>query len=480
MNALGASILAVILVTVLFAPRRWALVGMTAGILYLTQRQQVDVGGVNLYALRFVELAGFARVVLLREFSLDRLGTLDRVLIALHVYTFSIFALRSNEPKTYELGMAVDALLSYLTFRALIDGAETLRWFLKALTVLVVPYGVLVAYETITFRNPFAAIGGVEMALGGDTWVRAGRLRAVGSFGHPSLMGTFGGAFLPLFIGLWFGARERVVAVTGAVACLALVWASNSGGPATCVAFALVGWMCWPLRRNMRVVRWALVSVFGVLALLMNAPVWYLLAKLGNLIGGDGWHRAELLNVAFQNVRAWGLAGMPMIETAGWLPYTNNVTGAVDMTNHFLVFGITAGLGSVFLLIYLLVEGYRHVGRALSVARTMNDRSMEYLYWAVGVTLTVHIGNWFAITYWDQTNLVWFMHLGLVGSLTVEAMQRTATHPALAVPAVKRTATPRRSTAPSPSEGQAPRSPIRGATFGEKVSRSRIRTAGGR
>jgi hypothetical protein len=38
--------------------------------------------------------------------------------------------------------------------------------------------------------------------------------------------------------------------------------------------------------------------------------------------------------------------------------------------------------------------------------------------------LATHIFNWFAITYWDQSNLIWLLHLALVSSLTQEVVPR--------------------------------------------------------
>jgi hypothetical protein len=116
---------------------------------------------------------------------------------------------------------------------------------------------------------------------------------------------------------------------------------------------------------------------------------------------------------------------MRTIDTAGWLPYTNTTTGAVDMTNNFLVFGITAGLGSMILLIVLLIQGFKFIGRALAVIRfgSHPQNEIEYLYWGLGVMLGVHLSNWFGITYWDQSSLIWFLHLAIISGLTEEIIR---------------------------------------------------------
>ena len=426
MNTLGACILLVLIVTVFIAPRRWALMGMVTGILYLTQAQRIDVIGFNFYAVRFIELAGFVRVMMRKEFAFSRLNRIDFILVVLYICTVIVFVLRSNEDQAYVIGMAVDALLSYFAFRGLIGNVEDFKWFMHAFIILLVPYVALVMIETLTSNNLFSYIGGVELIKAGDTWFRAGRLRATGSFGHPSLMGTMGGTFLPLYIGLWFTRKERRFASIGIGLCLAIVWASNSGGPATCVMVSILGWSLWKLRARMRWVRRCLACCLVLLAIMMKAPIWYLLARIGNVTGGDGWHRAAFLDVAFQNLDKWWLAGMRALDTANWLPYTNYNTGAIDMTNHFLVFGITAGLGPMILMVVLLTQGFKHIGKALAVSRSLNTydgKELEYLYWGFGVMLLVHLCNWFGITYWDQSNLLWFMHLAVISSLTEKILK---------------------------------------------------------
>jgi hypothetical protein len=422
MNALTLGIVSTLGVVVLFGSRRWALLAIAAGVLSLTLGQSIEVMGLAMYPVRVLEVLTLVRIVARGELFEQRFNRLDRAVVALHVFTALVFAIRSDEGVLYQIGAAVDALLLYAGFRSLIRDVEDLRWLLRALVLLLLPYTALVWLESQSFENPFAAVGGVQLIRAGDLWIREGRLRATGSFGHPSLLGTLGGSFLPLYIGLWLSQppQRRALAVAGALLCLGIVGASNSGGPVTCVAVAVVGWLVWPFRRTMGIVRIGLLTAFMGLALVMKAPVWYLIARISDVTGGGGFHRAVLLDIGFQNLQRWWFAGMPMRETAGWLPYNNLFTGAVDMTNNFLAFGLTAGLGAMLLLVMLVTVAYSQLGRALAVVRSGSEEAqgVEPLFWALGVTLTVHVLNWFGVTYWDQTNVLWFMHLALIGSGT--------------------------------------------------------------
>jgi hypothetical protein len=427
MNALGATTAIVLVAVILFGSRRAALFALAAGILYLTQQQGVTIGGFNLYAFRILEIAGLARLLVRRERLTGSWTSLDKLVVALYGYTVVVYLIRSNEGGyAYQIGTAVDAFLCYFLFRILAPSVEDYKWLLRSMAWLLVPYVPLLVYETMTFENPFAVIGGVELIKAGELWLRGGRLRATGSFGHPSLMGTFGGAFLPLYVSLYFAGERRLSVVAGIVACLVIVWASNSGGPAVCVVAAMFGWVLWPFRRHMTAVRVAIVVVLMALTAAMNAPIWYILARISSITGGDGFHRSALLDVAFQNLDQWWLAGMPVLATARWLPYTNTSTGAVDMTNNFLVFGIAAGLGAVLLLVALVTKAFGSLGSAMAALRERSaDSPEERILWGLGVMVGVHLFNWFGITYWDQSNAVWFLHLALVSSLA-SSVTRTA------------------------------------------------------
>jgi hypothetical protein len=427
MNSIGFGITAAAALVILFGSARWALLSAVAGIFYLTLAQSIQVAGLTIYAFRILAMALFVRVTLRKELP-SKLNSIDRYLLFAYLYVLGVFLIRAREDEglAYQIGVVVDTFLWYFSFRSLLKGVDDLRWMLSRLCIVLAPYAVLVLAEALTSRNQFVILGGVDLASAhyGDMWFRDGRLRATGSFSHPSLLGTVAATFLALYLSLWLSGLGRSVGLIGAALCLAIVWATNSGGPLGCVAFVIAGWAVWPLRRSMRAVRIGTATVLVVLALSMAAPIWYLLGRLSAVTGGGGWHRGALLDIAFQNLDKWWLAGMPATETAAWLPTVNNFTGAVDLTNNFLALGVAAGLGAVSLMILLVVRCFREIGRALASTRGVqraDGQSMEVLTWGIGVLLATHIFNWFAITYWDQSNLIWLLHLAIVSSVSEQA-----------------------------------------------------------
>ena len=419
MSPLGAIILVVLILVVFSQSRRWALLGMLAGVLYLTQGQGLQLAGFNVFALRILEMVGFARVMMRHEFSFSNLTKVDRAFLMLYGFSTVVFLLRSSEGFAFQIGVAVDAFLCYFTFRGLVSDMDDCRWFLNAFAILMIPFVVVVAIERVTQHNLFSVMGGVPAY----TWIRDDKVRCFGSFRHPSLLGTLGAVFLPLYIALALSPASRKRALLGIGQCAVIVWASNSGGPVSAASIAVAGWLFWRLRDRMKIVRRWMLAVIIVLAMFMKAPIWYLPAKLTALTGGDGWHRSYLMDVSMQHIGLWWLCGIPIQETADWFPYMLGTTGGSDITNEYIAQGITAGIVAIVLLIFLLIQAYRHLGKAMAKIRSQASANngtseTEHILWGLGVVLTVHIVNWFGITYFDQSYAIWFLQLAMMVTLS--------------------------------------------------------------
>jgi hypothetical protein len=158
---------------------------------------------------------------------------------------------------------------------------------------------------------------------------------------------------------------------------------------------------------------------------MMKAPIWYLIARVSNITGGTGWHRSYLIDVAFQHLSQWWLAGMSIEGTSDWLPYMLSTTGGADITNEFIGFALTAGIGAIALLILVLTRGFSSIGNALACVRSRfrEPEETEFLLWGLGAMLAVNVVNWLGISYFDQSYVVWFMQLATVSSLSEDCLQ---------------------------------------------------------
>ncbi len=405
-----------------------AILGMMGGVLFLTQAQQVDLFGVNFYAIRFLEVAGFLRVAIDKKLPFCQLNGIDHAFLWLYGFTILVFLIRSTESIATQIGITLDAFFCYFIFRKLIIGMDDLRWFLRSFVILLAPYTVLVLIEITTAHNPFALLGGIE---GGSDWMRHGIPRCFGSFRQPDTLGMFGASFLPLYISSVFDEKERKNALLGISLCLTLIACANSGGPILGGLTGLLAWGLWRIKKRMRMVRWGIVASIILLALVMKDPVWYIFAHASGLTGGSGWHRSKLIDVVYRNIDQWWLAGMPLGDTIDWFPYVLPQVGTADITNAFIAFGLTSGICSVFLFIRLLSKTYNRLGLALENVRSFHSatRETELMFWGLGVMLTVHIINWFGCTYFDQMYVIWFMHLAVIATLTEVYAGQPATDP---------------------------------------------------
>ena len=397
--------------------RRLAVLALAAGILFLTQNQGVEVFKLNLYAFRILELAGILRVILRRELSSVKLNRIDRMVILLYSFITVVSLLRYTDESSYQIAAAVDATLAYFIFRALILTIEDFKYVLNRYVLLLVPFFGAVLIERLTFQNPFALVG-ANLYIAD---FREGVPRCTGSFRHAILMGSFGAVFLPIYIGLALCEDRKFWPTVGCVICLGIVGLSNSGGPLSSVVIGIIGWSLWIFRRKMRTVRYFLALILFVLALLMKAPLWALPAKISDLTGGGGWHRYYLIEMAIKSLSDWWIAGMPIEQTKDWFPYIIH-TGGADITNEFISLGLSAGILAIVIFVILLVKAFKLIGEVLEAIRnTKTDNSHEFLVWGVGVSLLVHISNWFGVSYFDQIKFVWHLHIAIVAMLAEAA-----------------------------------------------------------
>jgi hypothetical protein len=282
----------------------------------------------------------------------------------------------------------------------------------KMTCIIVIPLGVVFLIEHVTGRNMFYIFGGVPEF----TLIRDGKLRCQGAFRHPILAGTFAATCIPLFIGLWrYSIQKRTQIAVGIVAALTIVYTSASSGPLLASLISIIGLLCWNFRANMRAIRWSALLLLILLHLTMKAPVWYLIARMSEVIGmGTGWHRSALIDAAIKHIDEWWLFGTTY--TAHWMPTglasdPNNT----DITNQFIAEGVKGGLISMCLFIWLLVACFSAIGTAVH-DKTRFSTPEHFFIWAMGCALLGHVASFFSVPYFDQIVIFWYL---LIASIAV-------------------------------------------------------------
>jgi hypothetical protein len=210
----------------------------------------------------------------------------------------------------------------------------------------------------------------------------------------------------------WKSTRDRVLAITGLITSSIIIFCCASSTPIMGVISAAIGGLFFLFRRQMRLVRWSILITLIALHLVMNGPVWSLIARVSAVGGSTGWHRSNLIDQAIKHFSEWWFCGCLGQTVVSWGIF------AGDLTNQYLLEGVTGGIVTMCLFIYVIAIAFREVGR-LWRFQTRNPYRLA-ASWALGVSLFVHCMNFIGVAYFGQIYLIWYMLLALIGSLSVQ------------------------------------------------------------
>lgn len=401
--------LAVLLVMVSLTwvlPRRLAFCPLLFLTCIMPLGQELIIAGLHFTIFRLVMLVGIVRVLVRGEFAQLTWMPLDKV-FAWWVVVSVIFGTLSNPSVSLlvnRLGAAYNAICSYYFFRCLIVDFEDVVTSVRTLLLASLPLAVAMLYESSTGHNPFAIFGGVTLV---DIF-RDGHIRCQGPFRNWILAGTFGATLIPLCVALWqYRPQSRRLVAAGLLASIVITITARSSGALIAMVAGVGGLMFWKWRRYLRLVRRGFVVAIIGLALVMNAPVWYLIAKLSNITGGGGWHRAYLISQAVDHFGQWWLFGTTY--TANWGPAGEVIASnpnMMDITNQYIMEGVNGGVLKLLLFVIIIFICFRGIGRRLRAEGA--ESPTAFFVWALGATLFAHCLSFISVTYFDQIIIIWY------------------------------------------------------------------------
>lgn len=407
----------------------FALVVYVASILLYPDYLVVQIGTVDLWLCRIVGTVLLCRCLasshIKRDFRWNKIDTWVTVFIGF-LFIVRLVTVRTPFLQTFERlsGLVIiDLLFSYLVFRFCIRDKEGLTTFVKwiAITVLI-PLTLLGFIEACSGWAPFIALKKYtpwynpgELRMPG----RFGLERAVGPFGHPIMFGTGLAMFLPLVYALRHDRRWRSWALFLSGLAIAGALISLSSGPFVTVTI-MIG--CLALETRKHWIKPAIV-VFVVGCMMVHVistrPFYHVLLARMNPLGGTSWHRAKLIDLAIRDFGKWWLVGY-RDRDPGWGPELGG--DYTDITNHYIVVGVQAGLLAVILFWAVFAVALRELQRVLRVSM---DREIKAWAWAVGTIIVALMVSFFGCTLFDQTKSFFFGILGLAGSLSNIASRRS-------------------------------------------------------
>jgi hypothetical protein len=396
-------------------PRKFAMLPMIASVCFVPLGEQNLIVGLNFNSMRIVILFGWISLFSRGELSSSiGFNIIDKLIITYVCVGFIAYNLlwQTSGAFVNQLGFLYNVVGTYFLCRFLIKDTEDIERTIKLLALCLIPLAVFMVVEMFTGRNMFASLGGVPEVSA----IRDGYVRAQGPFQHTILAGTVGAVSMPLFVSMLAKeAFRKFWLIAGIVASTAIVLASHSSGPLLAYVAALIGLLSWICKGYMRVIRWGILLSLVSLHLVMNAPVWHLLSRIGGLTGGGGWHRAYLIDQAISHFNDWWLIGIK--QTGDWMPYQLEIDPTLsDITNHYIAQGVSGGLPKMLLFIAIIVICFKTVGQNMRISERKRS-FLPFQAWGIGVCLLSHVVSFVSVSYFDQLNVFWYMLLAFFAIL---------------------------------------------------------------
>jgi hypothetical protein len=410
LNSLGLAFIVAMCVLILILPRRYAIAPLIMITCYMTLGEDVLVGGLHFTMFRILALVGWIRILMRGEIRNFKMNSIDKLFICWVISNATCYIILWANYQAFinRLGFAYNAIGLYFMFRMLIRDLDDIKRTYKIIAILIIPLGFFMFAEKMTGHNAFAIFGGVDAI----TRIREGSLRCQGPFAHPILAGSFGATLCPLFFALWWqGMRSRMIAIAGILSAITITIASASSGPAFALMFGILGLIMWKWRQNLRKLRWGIVFTLIGLQMVMKAPVWFILGRVSLFSGSTGYHRAYIIDHFINHFSEWWLVGAK--DTSHWGDLM------ADVTNEYVWQGVTGGLLTLVLFIWIIVRCFRGVGLTV---RGMKDDSFpdKMSVWVLGAALLTHAVNYISIDYFDQNVVNWYMLLAMISSVACQ------------------------------------------------------------
>lgn len=408
MTFLGIAFLFIALMAQFALPRQLAMLPLILGFTWMTRGQLVDLGFVNISITRIIIVSAVFRAWVRGEHLFNGPSRVDKWIYIWALVLLATTPFHLPDTTVYRLGIIWDYVGIYFLFRLFVVKREDIELIFKLLFIAFFPVALSMLYEQHTDENVFRALGGVPLV----SPHRTNGIRACGPFPHPILAGTAGAILVPMAAYFWKTAKSW--ALFGGLAGLGVVYASGSSGPMLMAIIGLACMMVWPLRGQVRIIQWAGILLVFLLNLVMNDPVYFLLAKIDVAGGSMGWHRAQLIQSTLAAISEWWLYGTDY--TRHWMPTGIPASDRhTDITNHYIAMAVYGGFWLLVAFVGLLVSVFRGLGFAIRDESI--DAKERFLAWTLGSILVAHSFNFLSIVLFDQSIISFLLVVGLAAGL---------------------------------------------------------------
>jgi hypothetical protein len=409
LHPLVAIAMAIAIILILCLPRKYALAPAFLALFLIPKGQVIVAAGLHFNVFRIIILAGLARLVVSRRLSplAGGFNFMDRVVTLWALSYWIIYSVQWMNIQAFikNTGDSLDALGGYFVVRFLIQDREDVRRTIKVFAAVAIVNAVCMLNEQRSGENIFGLLGGVP----GET-IRDGKVRSQGSFETFLTAGAFSATLLPLLAWLWSEQRSRMISILGIIAATLMSVTTYASTTLLAYAAGIVGLCFWPIRKQMRLIRWGIVATLVGLHLVMHGPVWSLIEHIDLTGSSSSYHRYMLIDNFIRHFGDWWLLGTHVYASWGWTMW--------DTCNQYVTYGLTGGLLTFMLFISIISRGFARLGTARKLAAP--NRSEEWFLWCLGATLFSHVVAFFGIAYFDQMQFAWFALLAIISVAVFE------------------------------------------------------------
>jgi len=428
MQGVTLTIAVILSVLTLTMKPRHALVVYLTGLLWYPSYLAISIGTIDIMVGRMV-----GGVLLLRCLSNDRIRSkftwsrLDTfVAYSMIVYVGVVLLTRPTFSSLENRGgFIMDTWLAYMIARFIITDRTELVSVIKCTSIVLIPLAALGCMEAVTGWQPFVPLRSFRPwnpttgeVAGAMRW---GFTRAVGPFSHPILFGGGFAMFLPLVYYLRHEKnRWRRLAYPLSAVTIAGALSSMSSGPWIMVMVII---FCLAMERYKHwtkpiIIFFIFSCVF--IEIFSNRTFYHVIFSYGSMLGGAGWHRAQLIDVAIRHIGEWWLAGYGGRDP-GWGHYFG--MGHTDVTNEFILAGVKYGIAGIIALCAVLVVAFRGL---MAASKKTTHPAMKSLYWSLGTVLFSVTITWMSVSFFGQLMPLFYCMLGIIGSMSsLEGIRQT-------------------------------------------------------
>ncbi len=314
-------------------------------------------------------------------------------------------------------GFLMETWFAYLAARLAISSRVELVTTIKWIAIALIPLALLGVYESYTHVKLFEPlvrfcpwIGEKHLKVYELRW---GLTRAIGPFSHCILFGCCFAMFLPL---VYYLRHEARLAYFGSVLVVVGGLSSMSSGPWIMIILVFIGLSLEHFKQLVKPIMLSIVMLCIFVGVISNRPFYHVLISYANPLGGAGWHRARMLDVAIMKFSEWWMVGYGG-KDPDWGRYVG--MGNTDITNQFILAGVNYGILGVIALCGVLISAFRVLYTASQRTR---DYRLKSLYWALGSGLFSVVIAWQSVSFFGQMRPLFYIVLGLVGATATFGM----------------------------------------------------------